>query len=203
MHWRALSTYREDNSGPYPKPYPGSNVPSESRVDHITHKGFLMAFSGPGLTPTTQRFMEGLEARLDDLLLSQEWTQFPDLVKFFQDVVGGSLVQAIFGPALLSINPTFLDDLWMFDNNVPWLARGVPRIILPGPYRIRQRLRNQLKNWYSYARKHFNKALIDINGDGDPIWGSELMRYRQRKVLKIPNHDDDSLASADLGLAWG
>ncbi|KUJ19330.1 cytochrome P450 [Mollisia scopiformis] len=203
MHDRALSSYRQDNSGPFTKPFPGTNVPSESRVDHITHKGFLRALSGPGLMPTTHRFMQGLERRFDDLHLSTEWTQYPSIVEFFQDIVGGSLLQAIFGPTLLHLNPTFIQDLWQFDNNVPRLARGMPAFILPKPYRTRQRLRDQLKNWYAYAREHFDESLVQTDGDGDPIWGSELMRYRQRTVLQVPNHDDESLASADLGLAWG
>ena len=198
-----LSAYRNDNSGPYAKPYPGSDVVPEKRIDHITHKGFMRALSGQDLPPTTQRFMRALEGRLETLPLSQEWVRFPDLVKFFQGVVGSSLVQAVFGPTLLALNPTFIEDLFQFDSDVPWLARAVPSFLLPGPYRVRRRLRCQIKQWYAYAREHFDYSLINGDGDADPIWGSELIRYQKEKVLPVLDQDDESLASADLALAWG
>ncbi|KUI58464.1 Cholesterol 7-alpha-monooxygenase [Cytospora mali] len=200
---RVVSVYRTDNSGPFPKPYMGSNVPAEARIDHITHHGFLRGLGGPGLLPTTRRYMTVLVARMEGKSLSREWTEMADFSKFFQDVVGSSLVECLYGPALLRLNPEFIQDLWGFDNSVPWLARGVPSWIKPSAYKHRQNCVDQLKRWYAYARAHFDDSSIGPDGDGDPYWGSNLMRYRQEKLLAVKNHDDDALARMDLGLAWG
>ena len=203
MHERALATYQADDSGAFPQPFLGSNVPARNRVDHFTHQGFKQAFSGPALAPTTQRFTEDLVRRFDGLSLSNEWTEMPDLLEFFRTVHGAALLQAIFGPSLLKINPTFTENVWKFDDSVPWLARMIPSFINPEPYRARQRVREQLKSWYKYARANFTEDCIYEDGDGDPFWGSELIRYQQKKYLQADNYDDDALASADLALVWG
>ncbi|KAF2142291.1 uncharacterized protein K452DRAFT_326261 [Aplosporella prunicola CBS 121167] len=203
MHERALATYQADNSGAFPQPFPGSNVPERNRVDRFTHQGFKQAFSGPALAPTTRRFTEDLVRRFDGLSFSNEWTEMPDLLEFFRTIHGAALLQAIFGPSLLKINPTFIEDVWKFDDSVPWLARMIPSFIHPEPYRARQRVREQLKSWYKYARANFTEDCVYEDGDGDPFWGSELIRYQQKKYLQADNYDDDALASADLALVWG
>jgi hypothetical protein len=198
-----VSIYRADDSGPFPKPYVGSNVPAKDRIDHITHHGFLRALGGPGLLPTARRYMNALTARMEQENFSGEWVEMADLSNFFQDVVGSSLIECVYGPTMLRLNPEFMQDLWGFDVSVPWLARGVPSFIKPSAHKPRQKCVDQLKRWYAYAREHFDESNISPDGDGDPFWGSNLMRYRQEKLLAVKNHDDDALARMDLGLAWG
>ncbi|KAK7987375.1 hypothetical protein PG989_007690 [Apiospora arundinis] len=198
-----VSVYRADNSGPLPKPYAESEVLAQDRIDYITHYGFLRALSGPGLPPTTKRYMHVLSARLDDKRFSEQWTEMEDISAFFKDVVGSSLIECLFGPTMLQLNPRFMQDLWGFDMSVPWLARAVPSFLKPSAYKPRESCVDQLKRWYIYAREHFDSSSIDDDGDGDPFWGSNLMRYRQENLLKVKNHDDDALARMDLGLAWG
>jgi hypothetical protein len=198
-----VSVYRADDSGPFPKPYVGSNVPAKDRIDHITHHGFLRALGGPGLPPTTRRYMNALKRRMEEKAFSSEWTEMADFSHFFQEVAGASLIECVYGQTMLRINPNFMQDLWGFDTSVPWLARGVPSFIKPSAHKPRQNCVDQLKRWYAYAREHFDESHIDLDGDGDPYWGSALMRYRQEKLLAVKNHDDDALARMDLGLAWG
>jgi hypothetical protein len=203
MHENALATYQADNSGPFEKPFEGSNVADRNRVDRLTHQGFKTAFTGPALTPTAERFKKNLNAGFEELKVSQEWTEMPDFFQFFRDVHGTALFKSIFGPSLLAINPTFMKDVWTFDDSVPWLARMTPSFLQPEPYRVRLRLREQLKKWYKYARTHFHESQIEKDGDGDPYWGSNLIRYQQKAYLEADNFNDDALASADLALLWG
>ncbi|TVY80890.1 Cholesterol 7-alpha-monooxygenase [Lachnellula suecica] len=170
-----VSVYRADDSGPFPKPYSGSNVLATDRIDHITHHGFLRALGGPGLLPTSRRYMNALAARMHNKNISSEWVEMADFSNLFQEMVGASLIECVYGPSMLRLNPKFMEDLWGFD----------------------------LKRWYTYAREHFDDSHISSDGDGDPYWGSNLMRYRQEKLLAVKNHDDDALARMDLGLAWG
>ncbi|KAF2267291.1 cytochrome P450 [Lojkania enalia] len=203
MHERALKTYKSDNSGPFARPFPGSNVTQKNRVDYLTHEGFKRAFTGPGLGPKTTRYVNLLEQRLESLPLTTQWTEMPDLLQFFRMVHGAALLEVVFGPALSKVNPGFLHDIWVFDDSVALLARLVPSFLFPEPYRVRKRLHNQLKRWYVYARNTFHESCIYEDGDGDPYWGSELIRYQQRMYLQADDYDDDALAAADLALVWG
>ncbi|CAH0040783.1 unnamed protein product [Clonostachys rhizophaga] len=198
-----LSVYRADTSGPFPKPHRDTNIPPQARVDHITHYGFLQALSGPGWLPTTKRCMNALVSRLEDKGLSEEWTEFEDMSEFFKEWVGASLIESLFGPSMLRINPTFVKNIWVFDEGIPWLARGVPSFLRPSIYKARRAAIAQIRNWYLYAREHFDESYVSPDGDGDPFWGSWLMRYRQKNLLPAEKHNDEVLSKLDLGLAWG
>lgn len=204
---RTLAIYRADTSGPHRKPNPGSTIPPESRIDYISHSGFLRAFSGPGLEPTIRRFTKALEVRLGKDIVSgdsrQQWVELGDFRKFFEDSMGKSLIESLFGPSLLKINPSFVHDLVEFDREVPWLSRGIPAWINPRPHRVRKSLCDQLKRWHAYARQNFDDSKISADGDGDPYWGSEFMRTRHTILPQIGHHDDDALAATDLGVAFG
>lgn len=203
MPEHGVATYKADNSGPFIKHFPGSNVLAQNRIDHLTHEGFKRAFSGPGLAPMTKRYMVTLEEKLKDLSLSTEWTDMPDFLQFFRMIHGAALLDVVFGPSLTKVNPEFLQDLWQFDDSVPLLARLVPSLLFPGPYRVRKSLHSQFKRWYAYAREHFSDASISEDGYSDPYWGSELIRNQQKMYLQADNLDDDAIAAADLGLVWG
>ncbi|KAJ8124069.1 hypothetical protein ONZ43_g124 [Nemania bipapillata] len=85
---------------------------------------------------------------------------------------------------------------------MPQFTPGFPRFMLPAQHRFRDSIAEQLKSWYRYAREHFDPSMIEADGDGDPIWGSAMIRNRQEHLLNADEHDDDVLAHLDLGLAW-
>lgn len=200
---KSLAAYRADDSGPFPKPYPGTNIAAQNRVDYITHAGLLRGLTGHGLGPTTRRLSGSLGAVFDpNLYRDNEWTQMPDLLKFFQRTLGTSIMQSLFGPTLLNLHPSFVDDFWEYERDVPRFAWGLPSFIIPRAYRNRERLVEHLKSWYAHARSQFSESNIDLDGDGDKLWGSELMRNRQKDLLGVEGQNDESLAAADLGLIW-
>lgn len=202
MSKKALLVYETDDSGPFPKPYPGSTVQPRNRVDYLIHQNMQRGLAGPGLLPTTKRFADVVTRRIHEVPVSNEWIEMPDFSRFIYDIVGVSIMEAVCGPSLLELNPAFANDFWNYDKNVPWLARALPHFIIPNAYRTQKRLLYQLKNWYAYARSHFSTSSIDEDGNGDPFWGSEMMRSRQEFLLQVDGQDDDSLASSDLGLIW-
>lgn len=132
-----------------------------------------------------------------------EWKAMPDWAAFVQNTVGAALIESVFGKTLLDLNPGFVEDAFALDSGIPWLARGLPRWAAPGVWAARDRMIMGVKKWYTVAREGFDGALVDEDGDGDPYWGSELTRYRQRVLSKMPGHDDDVLARNDVGLVWG
>ena len=200
MPEKSLSVYRTDNSGPHSKPFPNSNV--DFRIDYLLHQSFMRAWSGPGLFHTTQSFRQVLRHKISTCAVpSDSWIEVPDFFQFFLNLVSASVTEAVFGSMLLRLNPDFLDDLWAYDDALPWMARGIPAFIMPGPYRIRDRLRAQIKTWHSYARDNFRESDIDHTG-GDPFWGSGLVRYLQGVLTERGTHDEDALSAHHLGMIF-
>ncbi|KAI1359198.1 Pfs, NACHT and ankyrin domain protein [Xylaria arbuscula] len=194
--------YQADNSGPFPQPHPRSNVLPENRVDSITHALAFRGFTGPGMQPATRRFTRDVPLRLAAQGISTEWKHMPDFAQFFKDSIGPSSIQCIFGPTILRLHPTFVEDIFKFDKIMPKFTPGFPRFMLPEQHRFRDSIAEKIKSWYKYAREHFDPSMIEADGDGDPIWGSAMIRNRQEHLLKADKHDDDVLAHLDLGLAW-
>ncbi|KAJ5885522.1 cytochrome P450 [Penicillium taxi] len=206
MKDKAREAYAADNSGPHRKPHPKSQVAPYNRVDYLTHDSLLRGLIGPGLLPTFQRFRGIFKKQtmmcLDRQDQSTQWVPMPDMLQFYKDHIGRAILESIFGPLLLSVNPTFMKTLWEFDEASPVLARSIPRWLVPHAYRCRDSLIEQIQNWYKYARAQFHDSLITEDGNDDPCWGSEMMRERQQFLLAVDGQDDASLASTDLGLIW-
>ncbi|PQE12411.1 hypothetical protein CJF31_00000638 [Rutstroemia sp. NJR-2017a BVV2] len=212
MNEAGLAAYRADDSGPLAKPSPGSNpaLAPENRIDYLLHQSFNRAFTGPGLAPTTQRFREAFSFRIQGLTghnecvgIGNQWTHLHDFFEVFGKVAIGSLTQAVYGNLLLELHPDIVDNLWDYDDALPWLARGVPRILMPGPYRTRDALRSKLKNWYVRARQDCSVSDMDPDRDWDRVWGSRLVRYLHQTLHdEHGTHDDDAMSSHDLALLW-
>ena len=201
---RGVQIYLRDQTGPERKPHAGSDphFPAHNRIYNITYQGFLTGLSGPNLGHTTRRYTELFNSNLEKLSLSREWTTHDDLGNFFQELVSKSILEALFGAAFLKMNPTFNDELWEFDRDIPWLARCLPQFLLPGPYRRRASLAAQVKKYHDHARENFTESSIGPDGDADPYWGSELMRHRHSKLPAVDGFDADCLVAADLGFIW-
>lgn len=139
---------------------------------------------------------------MENVPIDESWTEFDDLGDFIKHICGASVIEAVFGPTLLSLSPMFVKDLWKLDADLPLFSKGLPSFLAPGAYKNRQGLIDQIKLWYKYARENFDESRIDEDGDGDPIWGSKMIRDRQKDIFRVLNQDDESLATLDLGLAW-
>ncbi|KAL9106330.1 MAG: hypothetical protein Q9187_008571 [Circinaria calcarea] len=202
MSAKSVDMYIADSSGPYRKPSPNSNVETHNRIEFLTHENLLKGLSGPGLLPALTRFKALLTKELNALEAGDEWLQLPDLMQFFKDHITPPVLEALYGPTLLSANPTFIHDIWVYDRAVQDLARRLPRFWIPAAYRIRDKVLSSVKRWHALARSHFDLSKIFPDGDGDSYWGSELIRSRQKLLLGVDNLDHDSVASADLGLMW-
>ncbi|KAK8107008.1 Pfs- NACHT and Ankyrin domain protein [Apiospora kogelbergensis] len=202
-----IEIYRADISGPYRKPHPASTpMPPKKRVDYLSHQEFLRALSGSGLKPLLQRFKRALEMHVDgDLgpLAGDEWTELGSFRRVIRPMIAEPLIESIFGPAILRLNPGFTDDLFEFDANIPWLVRGIPSFIMPRPHRVRKRLASQIRKWQEYASSHFEESSIYDDGDGDPFWGSQFIRNRRSVFKNAGGHDVDAIVALDLGLCFG
>ena len=139
---------------------------------------------------------------MNDTPVRHDWVEYPDLMKFFQQLVATSIMKTLAGPALFELNPNFSDDFWKFDKCSPKSAKGIPDYLVRGSAQVRKSLLDGLEKHYVHARKHYSTSCLDADGDFDPYWGSGLMKARKTTLLAVDNQDDDSVASADLGLIW-
>jgi hypothetical protein len=185
MKEKAIETYTADNSGPYRKPHPKSKVPSENRVDFLTHDSLLRGLTGPAMVPTFRRFQKIFNRNLNLQVIGEEWVEMEDFYFFFREKAGKAVLESLFGPSMLRINPGFVDDLWAFDEEIKNLTKRLPRFWIPNAYRVRDRLIAQIQNWYQYACKVFRHDAIYEDCDGDSFWGSSMSRERQELVLSI------------------
>ena len=202
MHWQPLSTYKADDSGHYPERHPGSLVEPHNRIDFLTHESTVRFLSGPNLVRMFERFSRNLTDRLATIDAIADWEEIPDFLGFIQRELGTTVLEAITGPQLLVQNPTFVEDLFKYDSVVPILSKGIPRYMAKEAYKIRDKMLFMIKNWHAYARENFDERLVDADGDFDPFWGSEHIRYRQKVFSNVDGYDHDALASSDLGLIW-
>jgi len=198
----ALSVYKKDDSGPFHKPFAGSVVEPRNRIDWITHREILKGLTGPGLEPLTTRTAKAMVEWMNKSPVRDDWVEYPDLMHFFQGLIGSSIFESLAGPALFKLNPTFSDDFWKFDKFVPKFAKGIPDFLIAGSAQIRESLLEGLKKYYSHARMHHDVSDVIDHSSFDPFWGSGLMRARQSTFSTVDHQDDDSIASADLGLLW-
>ncbi|KAI2471074.1 Pfs, NACHT and ankyrin domain protein [Annulohypoxylon bovei var. microspora] len=201
---KGLDAYRFDNSGPLEKPREESNVLSHDRIDNLHHQAFQRALVGPGLAPITLRFRTATCEKFNALHInSPQWTEVGDLFTFVGKAVSTGLTEAIFGPSLLKLHPDFIDNIWEYDSELPWLVRMIPRWINPRPHIARDKVLEQIRAWHAYARQGFREDHIGPDGDSDPYWGSGMIRCLHQALTGSGKHSDDAMAAHDLGLIWG
>lgn len=202
MKENAVKTYKADNSGPFKTPYPGTNVEPHNRLDHLSHHYIYKGLAGTGMLPAFKRLSMQLTQKIQREAVTAEWQGYDDLMDFYQTWVGSAMVEALYGPSILSQNPTFMDDFWQYNKVVPTLAKRIPWIFTPRTYAIRKKMLDSITRWHEYARANFTEDSIAADGDFDPCWGSQLIRERQQVLLGADRQDYASIAATDLGLVW-
>lgn len=200
MRSKPLSVRAADDSGDRPEPAPGILVEPRNRIGFLVHEGLVKFFSGSSQSRLLRRFTSSLSNRLTVLDVSPAWTEIPDFLDFIQVELGTSLLEAITGPQLMIHNPTFIRDFFEYDTNAATLGSGIPRLLAPRAYKSRDKVLSMIKRWHLHAQENFDENLIAPDGDFDPYWGSEHIRYRQKIFRNVEGYDADAIASSDLGL---
>ena len=202
MSRKAADIYYKDTSGPRTKPNNGSETSPHNRIYYKTHETLLDGLLRQGLQPMTDRLEVELRSSITSLQISDDWTNFPDLMEFYQIFLGTVVIKTVFGSTLLSQNPDFVQDLWDFDPLVMNLARRLPIVFAPKAYRLRRKLLQCIKRWHTYARTHSAGYESDGDQDGDPYWGCKMIRDRYATLCDTENQDHYSVASTDLAFIW-
>ena len=203
MPAKAKDFIAADNSGLNVNPHPMSNVKPEHRIDYLTHALLNRFLTGPGLEPLVSRFRDNLLSQFTRLNVSSEWIEMPDLYGFIKTQMFNASVEAMCGPYILTLNPTFCDDFWKFDEGLSDLAKSYPRWWIPTTYGARDRCLAHVKKWHEFLREHCHGMESGISDGYDPKLGADIMRYRQKLYSEMGAIDTDAMASEDLGMLWG
>lgn len=198
---RAIHVYKEDVSGIAPTPIQGTNVEPKRRIWYHHSKAAHTYLSGKSLQGLGTRFMENLSHRIStDESIGTAWVERPDLYVFWQDQVFEAALDALFGPHLLLLNPTFTRDFWAYIGCMSTLMMGLPKWMTPKSWRAREKVLEGIKTWHRYALTHADPFKKGEENTWDEYWGSTYLKARYRFVSAIPSMDDDAHAADDLAL---
>ena len=199
-----IPVYSGDNSGPLLKPMPGSHIRPENRIRFLHTKAAHQHLAGTNGIRLGKRYMEILGRNVSiDNSVGTEWVELPDLWSFIQSLVFSTATEAMCGPFLLSLNPTLTKDFWAFDQDIPTLMKGLPRWLVPGAYKRRDKALNSIKKWHAFASEHSDISKIGPSEpEWDPFFGTKYVKARQRFLQGIDIMDADGRASEDLGLLF-
>lgn len=203
MSVKAIEMYTKDNSGIKFRPEPDSNVAPHNRIDHLTHQGFHQFLAGKKLSCFYQRWSQSLDTRFQRLEIENKWLDSPSMVDFWMIPLVASMNEALTGPLLESLNPNFTQDFISYFPHVHSLMSGLAKWCIPQAYRKRDVLMANVRQWHAIARMRFRESDIFGDGDGDPWWGCEAIRERQKYLKTVDNWDDEAIAASDFGLLWG
>ncbi|KAH8889083.1 cytochrome P450, partial [Thozetella sp. PMI_491] len=200
---RALKLYDKDDSGGGHVPYEGSTTEPRNRIDYRVHMSLVQFLEGKGLPPFWNRYATSVTERLHAMhdRTASDWERHDDLMKLVADEATVSVVNALCGPYLLSLNPHFLQDYWDFDRNLQTYLQGMPWFLAPKAYAARRRVLEATKIWQQHARDHYTEAAKGADGD-DPYWGSSFFRERHDMFLAMDGYDHAAIASQDFGAIW-
>ncbi|KAK7960407.1 cytochrome P450 [Apiospora saccharicola] len=202
-----LAILAADDSGHNAKPHPASRVEPQNRAHSILSRGVHANISGPRFAPSLERSRKNLFRSVGEVEAGPpigdgdgdgDGLVVSDFRRFVHNTVGLSLVQAVFGPSLVRVNPTFMDDVYELDRWLPWLSRGIPSLLMPKAYAARRWMQRNFKAWYAYDQYHLNKQ--DSAVYDEAYEGSTWMENRRLTMREI--QDEDTVASLDSGGAW-
>lgn len=181
--------------------YSSEGIPNE--IEQAIHRGVQTGLSGPQLDVLANRFQISL---LDKIRESQheigdDWVHVPDLTSFVQKYVIEAAMCTFFGPYMISLNPTVVDDFIHFNGYIRFLFMGMPRWLIPGAYKSRDKMQESIKRWYRHANENCDLANLD-DVDWEPYYGSRFIRERQGLLGKRGVVDETARAAENFANLW-
>ncbi|KAM0435849.1 hypothetical protein ACHAPT_002740 [Fusarium lateritium] len=204
MSPKAVELYRADDSGYGPNPARGSTVEPGNRILLEVHNLVNRNLTGGSLANITAQFQRTLSEQLSGLdAVGDEWVEIPDLSAFMRTHLMKAALTAMFGPYLVDLNPTFVDDFWVYDSDVGPLYMGLPKWLIPGAYRRREKMLQGIMRWHKFAHEHYDCSNVSSQDtEWEPYFGSKFSKRRQNTFAKWEAMDARAKAAEDLSFIW-
>jgi hypothetical protein len=196
---RIIDVANRDDSGVSRKPLPGSTVPHEKRFNYMERqatKDFTRPASHAALV---EKFEDGLYNWVQNCSIGDEWTSYPDLYPFIRTILFRATTDAFYGPQLLEMSPHLEEDIWKFDANVPFLAKGLPGFLNRSAIKVRQKCTEAFRAWRASALQETADQLPEWNEKS----GLKTTTLRKEVFQHFKEWDDTSCASSDLAVLFG
>ncbi|KAL8888889.1 MAG: hypothetical protein Q9215_003758 [Flavoplaca cf. flavocitrina] len=199
---RSRDFYEADNSGIGKTAFPHSSVPPEHRVWHLTHQPITDCLSGSNLDTFTANFQAALRRRIEQCPIGDDWVDVADLYDFVYSEVIHVQLELLCGTFFLEQDPDFAGKFKEFNHAMIHLKKGLPKWMTPESCRARDSCRASVRDWHAALKIHDPNRLVNTGELQDARFGNEIMRSRRRIMAKIDAMDEDTAASADLGMLW-
>lgn len=191
-----------DDSGVGVKPYPGSSVHPGQRLIRNQVLFFNDAFSKKSMDELIPRFLHNLEQRHADFGIGQTWTELPDLYTFLRRFVFRCNIVSFYGNNMLELNPDIEKDFTEYDDNVPFLATGLPRFMNTKAFQSRARCLDAVKRWRKEAIRQ-SETLQGDDAEWDPAWGLGAIKRRNKLFDATEGlFEEEATAASDLATMW-
>ncbi|KAI5920438.1 Pfs, NACHT and ankyrin domain protein [Camillea tinctor] len=127
---------------------------------YIPHMG-----STKGLLPFWNRFSDNITQQLHDMCshTGPDWDYNADLMKVVENKTTVSILNALCGPYLLGLNPSFLEGYWDFDHNLQIYLQASA---------VRRRVLGAVQIWQQHVRNYYDNsssALMAMTRSGGSI----------------------------------
>jgi hypothetical protein len=196
---RIIKLANLDNSGVGRKPLPTSNVSCDKRFNYLERQA-TKDFTRPASHAVfIEKFEGNLYKWVEQCTIGQEWVSYPDLYPFIRDILFRATTNAFYGPKLLQSHPHLQDDIWKFDQSVPFLAKGLPCVLGSSARRIRDKCIQALRVWRA--------SFLQETSENLPEWtensGLKSTTLRKEVFDQFQEWDETSCAASDLAVLFG
>ena len=153
----------------------------------------------------TEQFVKELGKSLGTQIANEgdvEESRVEGLQRWLQDIMFTASTNTFMGSRLLEVYPNLREDFFEFDRHMLTLFFGVPRLIDPIAYRVRERTVQGLSEWHEKVQQEC-KDPVDLGGDSawSSIHGSRANRARQ-KYYSSRGLQTTTRARFDLGFLF-
>lgn len=134
--------------------------------------------------------------------LDDKWIEFPDIFEFVKRETFIASTTAMVGEHFFRLNPDFFDHFWDFDWTLLMLMKRLPSWLVPKAYRARDKCRDDIMRWHSWAMEQIDPADKRVETTlWNPVWGISMMSARA-KIYRSFDFSPATHASMDLGMIW-
>lgn len=145
-----------------------SGAKNDPKIDGRSSEEDRVHMSDASLTASVEAFISNLSANMHDKMFQYDtWTSIEDLWSFLQLVIVRCTIHTLFGSALLKQYPRIVRDYLEFNAAAEGFAPGMPRVMLHGAAKPRDRLLQGMGNW---ASKGSGQSENSNNTDKGRIW---------------------------------
>lgn len=162
-----------------------SEVKEHSQADSISSDESHFFVPDTALASSADAFILNLSASMHDKMFQYDtWTGIEDLWSFLQLVLVRCIIDTLFGPALLKQYPRMVRDYLDFNAAAESFIPGMPRMMMSGAAKARDRLLQGMKKWAQDNSEALNAESPVCGGQA----ASSVIWEHIRKVIGPGEH---------------